>query len=460
MTLGNKQGAPSRGKLGLAFGLAALAAGVSMTVLAFAQPAAPQVGLAGDPARQQFEAARQWGDKPEGITHKPVDFYSEGTRLDGQLIYATANEGKKLPVIVSATGWGGTASSFRPFAVAAARAGYAVFLFDYRGWGNSDGRIVLTGRSRPASAAAGSTYTAEVKELRTYVDPWEQTTDWLNAISYVAARPEVDPERIGIRGASFSGGHVIYVAAHDPRVKAVVSLIGAFDGTPENWVVDEGTPQQVRANRNANAARLAQGDMTAFPPPGQSTFSRLRGANPGNTLSRWNAADSARYVKAPALFVLGKVDALYDNLEHGLRACNEVTGPRKLIAPPNTTHYDIYGIEGDLATKAALDWFDKYILPPGQQTRAQREGVTLPAEPARGSCDINQPFVRTPGSVRGPENTLRQITYIPGIRGIPEPMLNEARARAAAAPAAGAGGRGAGRGGATPVPAGPAGRAQ
>jgi hypothetical protein len=104
-------------------------------------------------------------------------------------------------------------------------------------------------------------------------------------------------------------------------------------------------------------------------------------------------------VTAPTLFVLAGNEELYNNRDHGLRACNDVKGPRRMFLIPETNHYDIYGLEGDLATKATIDWFDKYLLRPGESTRAERDKVKLPEQPARGSCSAT--FVRVPGSARG-----------------------------------------------------------
>jgi len=56
---------------------------------------------------------------------------------------------------------------------------------------------------------------------------------------------EVDSDRLGVWGTSFSGGHVIHVAAHDPRVRAVVSQVGAMD--PGQTVRDQTTPEQFAA---------------------------------------------------------------------------------------------------------------------------------------------------------------------------------------------------------------------
>src|SRR6266480_2414985 len=50
-----------------------------------------------------------------------------------------------------------------------------------------------------------------------------------SAVAWFSLRPEIDADQLGIWGSSFSGGHVLHVAAYDPRVKAVVSQVGAMD---------------------------------------------------------------------------------------------------------------------------------------------------------------------------------------------------------------------------------------
>jgi dienelactone hydrolase len=118
--------------------------------------------------------------------------------------------GAKLPTIIMAHGWGGTAAQLRPDAVAFAEAGYLVVAFDYRGWGESDARVVLTA-PEPAERP-GNRFTAEVTELREIVDPLAEAQDWFNAIDWVAGEPESDHARIGLWGSSFAGGLVVYAA--------------------------------------------------------------------------------------------------------------------------------------------------------------------------------------------------------------------------------------------------------
>lgn len=53
-----------------------------------------------------------------------------------------------------------------------------------------------------------------------------QISDYSDAITYAQLRPEVDPKKIGAWGTSYSGAHVLTIAAIDRRVTAVVSQVG------------------------------------------------------------------------------------------------------------------------------------------------------------------------------------------------------------------------------------------
>src|SRR3546814_3933030 len=62
------------------------------------------------------------------------------------------------------------------------------------------------------------------------LDPWAQIRDYQNAISFLERHPAVDPDKIGAWGISYSGGHVIILAAIDERVKTVISHVPVIDG--------------------------------------------------------------------------------------------------------------------------------------------------------------------------------------------------------------------------------------
>jgi len=286
-------------------------------------------------------------------------------RLTAQWFYA-GGEGRRLPTVIMAPGWGATAASLRQDAVELARAGYVVMLFDYRGWGDSDGRLA---GGRPAP---GGPFTGEVRELRGYVDPWEQAEDWFNAVSYAAADPRVDAGRIGLIGADLAGGHVIHAAAYDPRVKALVSQVSRVDTRP--YQPYEPDPARTIADADAAASRLATG---------QAAYPAAVGAAVGNKVVRWAPVEEADRVSAPALFVLAQNEELFSNTNNGQLACERVMGPRKMVMVAGVTHYGVYGAARGRAITSAIDWFDRYLKPAGAPTRAA-EGRK---EPERGPCN-------------------------------------------------------------------------
>src|SRR5262249_1453928 len=85
---------------------------------------------------------------PSGVTFRTADIMSEGVRMSAEVFAPEGSEGKKLPPIIMSHGWGGVAASLRPDAIRFAQAGYLVIAFDYRGWGKSDSRLILSG-SKP-----------------------------------------------------------------------------------------------------------------------------------------------------------------------------------------------------------------------------------------------------------------------------------------------------------------------
>ena len=141
---------------------------------------------------------------PEDVTLRSVDIFSEGTRMAGDVYVAKANAGKKLPTIVMAHGWGGTKAAFRPEAIAFAEAGYLVVAFDYRGWGESDSRVILVAKHAPAEKQ-NYRFTTEVQEVREVVEPLDMVVDWLNAIDWAVLSV---PYLAKLGGSGVLYGHV------------------------------------------------------------------------------------------------------------------------------------------------------------------------------------------------------------------------------------------------------------
>ena len=287
----------------------------------------------------------------DGVTCRAADIISEGTRMSAEVFAPEGSEEKKLPTIIMSHGWGGTAEHLRHSATEFAQAGYLVVTFDYRGWGKSDSRLILAG-ARPEQK--DGKLVAEVKEVREVVDPIDQTADIMSAISWAAGEKQCDPGRIGIWGSSYSGGHVVYVAARDPRVKAFVSQVGAMDS---RWTI--ATPQ-ARVHTFGQGTARARGEI-GYPPPG-SRFLNMNGQPVREKLMQYAPIeDIGRCKDCAKLFLIAENEELFDNRDHAILAYERVSGVKKLVTIPGIKHYGIYSEARDRAEREAIAWFDEHL---------------------------------------------------------------------------------------------------
>jgi dienelactone hydrolase len=290
---------------------------------------------------------------PEELSWRQQDVMSEGTRMTAELFALKKLNGTKLPTIIMCHGWGGVAANLRSDAVVFARAGYFVVTFDYRGWGASDSRVILT--QQAPRDKTGTKFTAEVREVREVVDPFDQTTDLLNVIHWVHGEPQCDTARIGLWGSSYSGGHVVYAAARDARVKATVSQVPALDS---RFVL---RTKEEREKTYKEAMQRARGEI-GYPQPGAKVLGDLRGAPIRARLMNYAPVEDAD--KAPScamLFILAEKEELFDNREHGVKAYDRAKGPKKLVMIPKITHYGVYREAREQARKLAVEWYDEHL---------------------------------------------------------------------------------------------------
>lgn len=286
------------------------------------------------------------------VVLRRADIMSEGVRMSAEVFSPRGSGGKTLPTIVMCHGWGGTAAALRPDAVVFARAGYLVVSFDYRGWGASDSRVILTGKA--PRDRKDQKFTAEVEEVREVVDPIDQTTDLMNAIHWVHAEKQCDRDRIGLWGSSFSGGHVVYAAARDFRVKAIVSQVPSLDG---RWAVSDG----IRRSTYGSALARTRGKL-GYPRPGENTIGKLKGAPILEKMMGYAPVeDVARAKSCAMLFVIAEKEELFDNRDHGILAHERAPGPKKLVTISDIKHYGIYRQAREQAQKLALEWFDEHL---------------------------------------------------------------------------------------------------
>jgi len=181
-----------------------------------------------------------------------VSFVSDGFKLTGVL--HTEDKPKRRPAFLVLHGFGSNKDSGGSVATAKMLAGfgYVVLRFDMRGCGQSEGprgRVICL----------------------------EQVEDTKHALSFLATRPEVDPDRIGVIGASFGAAVAVYTAGVDSRVAACISVGGWGDGekkfrkqheSPEAWrkfsaMLEEGRRRRAQTGESIMVPRY---DIVPIPP--------------------------------------------------------------------------------------------------------------------------------------------------------------------------------------------------
>jgi dienelactone hydrolase len=289
------------------------------------------------------------------VERRPVTIWSEGSRLAAELIRPTDRSGP-LPAILLCHGWAGLKGHLAErYAIPFAKAGYVCLVFDYRGWGDSDGRMISTPET-PMLTAAGE-QVVKVRVIRDLVDPIDQIADIRACLAWLLTEEGVDPDRVGLWGSSYGGGHVVVVAGTDERPKAVVAQIGGF-GSP-NPKAEWAAYQRKRAADKARAA--------IDPPVPQSIDSApsLRGAPDVARQLFHEPIKAAANIRAPTLFIDAEFEEYAEPETHGyvakVVARNAVS--ERVTFP--CAHYKVYDEYYEPALKLAIDWFAKYLAGTG-----------------------------------------------------------------------------------------------
>ena len=298
-----------------------------------------------------------------------VSFPSRGITCRGLLLRPEGKTGP-LPAVVMAGGWCYVKEVVMPkYARFIVDQGCAVLLFDYRGFGESDG------------------------EPRQHIVPLEQQEDYRSAISYLETLPDIDHDRIGIWGISYSGGHVLIVGATDPRVKCIVSVVPVVEGY-QTMRRDHGELRfadlieritEDRRKRSANpedrghipmSSRTPQAELCSWPfPEVTEVFENLQKTDAPNH-RHFNTVESVellmqytvfpytpRLINTPLMMIVADGDNITSwDLE--VDAFRSVPSERKeLVVLPKTTHMSLYSqqLRLEMAGSAGARWFQSHL---------------------------------------------------------------------------------------------------
>jgi len=297
-----------------------------------------------------------------------IGFYSENNLLRGWL-YMPESQQSKYPIIIMAHGYGCVKELYLDnFAEVFAKAGFMVLVYDQPNFGESEGMP------------------------RQEIDPWLQVRAYRDAITYAETLSQVDTDKIGIWGTSYSGGHVLVVAATDKRVRCVVSQVPTISGyrnslrriAPSQW------PAQRKAWADDRRARYAgtkpvmvpilpntdalKGVITSeeawelFKGDGSpaEVQRRVRWRNEVTLRSTELYAEYepgsyiGRIAPTPLLMVLADQDDVTMTDEE-LTAYNQANEPKQLVMIKGS-HFSPYIRQFEPASRAACQWFQQYLL--------------------------------------------------------------------------------------------------
>ena len=295
---------------------------------------------------------------PDGVLHGPVDIWSEGTRMAGDL-YRPADAGDaRLPAIIMSHGWGGTKAGLSRNAMRFAADGFVVLAFDYRGWGESDGKLVVIG-DMPERGVNGEMQVL-AREIRRVVDPVDQTLDIRRAFDFLEGEPNVDVDRLGYWGSSYSGAHAIWVAANEPRAACAVGQVAAADSLDLARTSWKDTGIDIERYAREQAIRRARGEIAPLP-QGTDKAPNLNGWAHLDKVVEYRPVDDAGRIDIPLLVIDAEHEELFDRHRAGELAvarARENGAPAEYRVIPNITHYDIYREAFEESGEMALDWFN------------------------------------------------------------------------------------------------------
>jgi uncharacterized protein len=290
-----------------------------------------------------------------------VNFYSEGCKLVGDLYQPEGlRSTDKRAGIVLCHGYTGVKDLYLPDnARVLNEAGFIVLAFDYKGWGASEGP-----RSRLA--------------------PYGRVADVQSALTFLGLQPHVDADRLGIYGTSYGGATVVFVAAIDPRVKCVVSVVAVGHGRrwmrsvrrPDEWheLLDRAKADREKRVLDGQSAMADRAQILLPDRQSAELAAAARRANPAavNTLPLEFIDDTLSFhpewvvdkiAPRPILFITTDDDRLVPP-EESVALFARAGEPKKLVSLRGFGHYEVY-VEPAFGQvmRETTAWFCHYLPP-------------------------------------------------------------------------------------------------
>ncbi|MCU1492836.1 MAG: peptidase [Acidimicrobiaceae bacterium] len=285
-----------------------------------------------------------------------VSFYSDGSQISA--LWRTPDEGSgPYRAIIQGPGWLGLkdAKLYVRYHEALTQAGFGVLVFDYRGFGDSEGERTIS--------------------------PPAQLQDLKNAVTYVTTRGDVDGDAIGVFGTGGTGGgNAILLAANDPRISAAVSQVPVADGrdwlhrmrSEDEWLeflrlLDADRRERVTTGKS----RLVHPREEIMVPTKERRATSVKAdvddriptavpLSAADEILQYRPIEAARGLRTP-LLVIGVEDDATTPTDHAQALFDAAAGPRQLIMQRHTSHYAAYDRYWESVTPRIVGWFDEHV---------------------------------------------------------------------------------------------------
>lgn len=304
-----------------------------------------------------------------------VEFYSHGQPMAG-ILRQPDGDGPH-PGIVQGPGWLGLkdASLYLPYHEALTAAGFAVLIFDYRGFGESGGD--------PGT-----------------LSPRNQLEDLISAVDYLETRDDVDAHSYGAFGSGGTGGgNAVLLAAADTRIACGVAQVPVADG--KDWL--RGMRREYEwqdflqrlADDRKKRVLTGGGDlvhpreeiMVATP---ERRATEVKGDVDHNVPSLVPLAAAEEIMayrpidaapKAHRLMVIAVENDPVTPTDHAVALYEAAPEPKKLILQRDTTHYAAYRRYGPVVIPRIVSWFQTHLRG-GSVLEHTASGIEVLGEPS------------------------------------------------------------------------------
>lgn len=282
-----------------------------------------------------------------------ITFLSDGLNLSG--IVHTPDDlraGERRPAFIILHGFGGNKAGHGQIVMAEqlTQWGYVTMRIDFRGCGESEGehgRILCL----------------------------DQVADTSNAVTYMAGRTDVEPERVALVGSSFGAAVAIYTGGADPRVAAVISSGGWGDGerkfrrqhpTPEAWarftkMLEEGRRYRERTGKSLMVPRF---DIVPIPERLRANMSAGSimefPAETAQSMYDFRADDMVGKISPRPLLLLHSANDSVTPTHESIELFKRAKQPAELYLLSDVDHF-MFNQENPRVTRLVFDWLERFF---------------------------------------------------------------------------------------------------